>query len=361
MNEKGERNNLLDLMKGIACIMVVCMHFPTKRFGTGFYSLESGLGRCGVPLFLMISGYLAGQKILYGKKTVDAGKWFLRQFRKIVTYFVVFSVVVYFIYAAFDLLTGAESPSVTVTWNIRNIFLLLIAGKPLVFGYMWYLTAYAGCLLVFFLLSKLGAAGYRLAWICTPVLLILYHVLGRYSLVILHRDLPYYYASNYLMAAVPMFCLGFYLPKLRPAARSRSNMMILIAASVFCLLCEFRAFTAQPAFDPERNNYFFNLVTAFLLMQLITAHAWQVSGDHFLVQIGRKYSLYIYIFQFLASKLCNTFVNFLGRFPSAKVFVVMYRFGRPFVVFMVSLTIAAAVYHTEQTLKNRINSEPGSP
>ncbi len=354
MNGKGKRNNLLDLMKGIACIMVVLMHFPTKKFGTGFYALECALGRCGVPLFLMISGYLAGQRILYGKKK-DGGAWFLRQFRKILTYFVVFSFVIYLFYAVFDRLTGAAGPTIKITWSVENILLLLIGNKPFFAGYLWYLPAYAGCLLVFFLLSRLGAAGYRLAGICTPVLLVLYHVLGRYCIIFLHRNLPYYYASNFLIAAVPMFCAGFYLPKLKPAAKNRGNLLLLIGASVFCLLCEYQAFASQPALDSGRNNYFFNFVTAFLLMQLITIYAWEVSGENILVRIGRDYSLFIYVFQFLASALCNAFVDFLGRFSSAKIFVVMFRFGRPFVIFLAALAISAAVHRIEQIVGSRIN------
>lgn len=351
MAQRVERNNLLDLMKGVGCIMVVLLHFPTDRFGDGFYCLEMVLGRCGVPLFLMISGYLAGQKILYGQKEIDAGKWFLRQCRKIMTYFLVFSLMIYVFYRVFDLITRAGSPTLTVTpISVRSILRLIFGSEPLFSGYLWYLPAYGECLLVFFVLSRFGEKGYALAGICTPLLLICYHVLGRYSQVFLHRDLPEYFARNFIFAAVPMFCLGFYLPRFR-AASSRANQLLLLGASFFALVCEYQAFAARPDLNPGRNNYFFNLIAAFLLVQLVTVFPWRVSDENYLVRIGRKYSLYIYVFQFVAGVLWNrAFLSLFRKFSGGTVFIAMYRYGKPLVIFLTALAIGAVLHRVEKQI-----------
>lgn len=51
-----ERNYLIDAIKCLACFGVVMAHMATKSLGDEFYYIEAILGRCGVPIFFMISG-----------------------------------------------------------------------------------------------------------------------------------------------------------------------------------------------------------------------------------------------------------------------------------------------------------------
>lgn len=58
-----ERNYLIDAIKCLACFGVVMAHMATKSLGDEFYYIEAILGRCGVPIFFMISGYFAAKHI----------------------------------------------------------------------------------------------------------------------------------------------------------------------------------------------------------------------------------------------------------------------------------------------------------
>lgn len=58
-----ERNYLIDAIKCLACFGVVMIHMPTQHFGDEFYYMETVLGRCGVPIFFMISGYFAARHV----------------------------------------------------------------------------------------------------------------------------------------------------------------------------------------------------------------------------------------------------------------------------------------------------------
>ena len=58
-----ERNYLIDAIKCLACFGIVMCHMATRSFGDEFYYIEAILGRCGVPIFFMISGYFAARHV----------------------------------------------------------------------------------------------------------------------------------------------------------------------------------------------------------------------------------------------------------------------------------------------------------
>lgn len=55
------RESGIDLLKAIACFMIVCLHFPGTNIAI-FRNIQVCLGRCGVPIFFIISGYFIGKK-----------------------------------------------------------------------------------------------------------------------------------------------------------------------------------------------------------------------------------------------------------------------------------------------------------
>lgn len=48
-------------------------HMATKSLGDEFYYIEAILGRCGVPIFFMISGYFAARHVKKDPKTAAGG------------------------------------------------------------------------------------------------------------------------------------------------------------------------------------------------------------------------------------------------------------------------------------------------
>ena len=173
-----ERNYLIDAIKCLACFGVVMAHMATKSLGDEFYYIEAILGRCGVPIFFMISGYFAAKHIK--KDPENSGRWFLKNALKMIWQFLLFSVIIFAFYRLGNLLFHTDD--LTLTINKDRIFRLLVLNEPLFSGVLWYLLAYAYCLLIYAAASHFKK-GYRLLALVSPLLLLLYYILGRYSVL----------------------------------------------------------------------------------------------------------------------------------------------------------------------------------
>ena len=82
-----ERNHLIDAIKCLACFGVVMLHMPAAKFQKEIIDIQDMLGRCGVPLFFMISGYFAAKHI---EKDPSSSRWFFKRAVKMLQQFVIF-------------------------------------------------------------------------------------------------------------------------------------------------------------------------------------------------------------------------------------------------------------------------------
>ena len=218
------------------------IHMPTQHFGDEFYYMETVLGRCGVPIFFMISGYFAARHVK--KDPENSGRWFLKNALRMIWQFVIFSVIIFAFYRLGNLLFQMED--MTFTIDKDHIFRLLVFNDPLFGGVLWYLLAYAYCLLIYAAASHFKM-GYQLLALVSPLLLLLYYILGRYSVLFFGESLPYYWSRNFLITAIPMFTLGFVMPELNIKWLTNQNILILSIISVLLLFAECMAFLYQPA------------------------------------------------------------------------------------------------------------------
>ena len=266
----------------------------TRSFGDEFYYIEAILGRCGVPIFFMISGYFAARHVK--KDPGNSGRWFLKNALKMVWQFLLFSVLIFAFYRLGNLLFHLED--MTLTIDKDRIFRLLVFNDPLFSGVLWYLLAYAYCLLIYAAASHFKR-GYRLLALISPLLLLLYYILGRYGILFFNKTLPYYWSRNFLITAVPMFTLGFVMPELNIKWLTNQNILILSIVTVLLLFAECMAFYSTLPIG--RNNFIFNMPLSFLIVYYAT-HQPEITvpKDNLLAVIGKEYSLYIYGFQGVA-------------------------------------------------------------
>ena len=256
------------------------IHMPTQHFGDEFYYMETVLGRCGVPIFFMISGYFAAKHVK--KDPENSGRWFLKNALRMIWQFVIFSVIIFAFYRLGNLLFQMED--MTFTIDKDHIFRLLVFNDPLFGGVLWYLLAYAYCLLIYAAASHFKM-GYRLLALVAPLLLLLYYILGRYSVLFFGESLPYYWSRNFLITAIPMFTLGFVMPELNIKWLTNQNILILSIISVLLLFAECMAFyTSLPI---GRNNFIFNMPLSFLIVYYATHQPKiTVPKDYLLAVIG---------------------------------------------------------------------------
>lgn len=333
---KKERNHLIDVIKCLACFGVIMLHMPTEKFQDEILYIQNMLGRCGVPLFFMISGYFAAKHV---EKDPSSSRWFFKRAVKMLQQFVIFELIFLICYC----LNGFASLAETGTFSLNGeaIWKLVVFNVPLFSGILWYLLAYAYCLAIYGI-AFYFKRGYHFLTVISPVLLLLYYLLGKYSVIFFDAKLPYYWSRNFLLAAIPMFTIGFLMPKVNIKWLTDQNIIVLSLLSVCLLFAECMAFHLNPSIKGA-NNYIFNTVLAFLVIYYAT-HDPQVtvSENHILAVIGRKYSLYIYAFQGIAAKLCSITVKLILKMDkNAGTFAIsFYHITKPICVFLMGLLMA---------------------
>ena len=85
-----ERNHLIDAIRCLACFGVVMLHMPAVKFQKEIIDVQDMLGRCGVPLFFMISGYFAAKHV---EKDPNSSRWFFKRAVKMLRLFVIFELI----------------------------------------------------------------------------------------------------------------------------------------------------------------------------------------------------------------------------------------------------------------------------
>lgn len=333
---KKERNYLIDALKCLACFCVVMLHMPTRKFGDEVFYIENMLGYCGVPVFFMVSGYFAAKHV--ESNSADSGRWFFKRAVKMVQYFVFFELI---FFVCYRLGGSASLIEESIELSREAIGKLLVFNVPVFSGILWYLLAYAYCLVIYGVASHFKK-GYLLICVLSPVLLLLYYILGRYSVIIFNRELPYYWSRNFLIYAIPMFNVGFIMPKLNIKRLTNQNNTVLLIVSMFLLFVECRVFQTRESLKGS-NGYIFNTIVAFLIVYYATHDPKiRVSGDNILAVIGREYSLYIYGFHGIAGKICSVLVKFTAKLDkNAGTFAMsFYHISKPICVFLMSLFVA---------------------
>lgn len=346
----AQRNKLVDVLKCLACFFVVMLHYPTKEYQTEIDILQNVIGRCGVPVFFMISGYFAAKRV--EGSDGKGNKWFFRQGFKMLMYFVVFSAIMYVFYFMYDLAFAKAKPTISVAITFNSIIKAVVFNQPFWGGILWYLLAFAYCLFIY------GAAsyfkhGYNVLICLTPLLLIGYHLFGRYSLTFFDRDIPFYYASNFLFAAVPMFTLGFIMPRIKGKAFTNVNLMIFAVIAFLLLYAEGAAFYANGKLNSNRNNYLFNVVLAFVAVYYVTNDPGiKIKDDNVLSVIGRKYSLYIYAFQGISDTLWHIVLKLASGYRFYPLLTSFFKYSKPLSVFFLSLLLAFVYVKIADLIKN---------
>ncbi|MBQ8791940.1 MAG: acyltransferase [Ruminiclostridium sp.] len=346
--EQKKRNNLIDALKCLACLAVILLHFPTNEYGDRFVYFQTAIGRCGVPLFFMASGYFFGLK----RDEAKSGRY-LKNALRMAIYYIVFEVALFMLNALVQVIMGNEPVFSAIDISKRSILEFLIVNEPLYASHLWYILAYMYCLLIYAVIVRYKVAG-KIVAVLTPVLLIGYHVLGRYSVIFFDQKLDHTIVRNFLFAAIPMFTVGYYLDKIKAPSKTKGGMIVLIILSFLCLHFESMSFFRSRAIDNGRNNYIFNFIAAFLIIKYITTCGKNVSEDNPLAVIGRKYSLYIYVFQYVASRMLNVIVHYTKDTSLGRHFSNIYSFSKPLMIFGFALIMAVAAYNVEKLITSAI-------
>ena len=339
----------LDVLKCLCAFFVVCVHCPVP----GFLGLVVEVcSRIAVPIFFMITGF-------FYEGTVKKGKEF-SQIKRIVVLFLG-TTLVYGILQLFFL----KELDLTLDKYVNKIFGISAFGKLFFFSessvifHTLYLAALIGALIFMMFVTRFVKENKRnIVYILCVTLVIFSVILGRYSRVFLGMDFRVYFSRNVYFIAIPYVVLGYLLSKgINTIKEKLNNIYLVIAIVLFSVIgvLEKVILIRTDKLAKDGDNYFSTLflsVAVFLIftkmrfsdnslnnkLKIIKDKVWNL-----LTQIGRKYSLWIY----LVHPACIFILQFLAQVLGVEK---SFKWLAPGIVFLFTLAIILMV----TSIKNKI-------
>lgn len=145
-------------------------------------------------------------------------------------------------------------------------------------------------LLIVLLIDKLNCR--NLLYCSTPFLLIADLILGKYSLLIFHYEVPYIWIRNFLFVGIPYFCIGNLIREKHCfGALSKKALSSLLA--VFSATCLIERFVlVKFGLNATRDHYISTTFLAVCVFLYALQSNWKNDA---LAVIGRKYSTWLYV------------------------------------------------------------------
>ncbi len=314
---KMQKNKVLNLLKGLACIGVVFIHvnFPGT---TG--SIIERLSRFAVPIFFMIAGYFA-----FGKDS-DVIK---RRFYKILKIFI-FGLFWFLLYDVFiHLLHGDFNKWFfsILQWSTL-IDCIVFCNVDFAFA-LWYLIAMIETYFAWYFIVKYKKERFAL-W-AIPV----FFTISIIGTVYLETNYFHWkYCENFFMRSMPYFLFGYYVHSKEPLFKSIRYPLFfggILTGAIICII-------PRIIFTPIN----FSSIGIILYSLSIFTLAIKIPDKSYcktLEYIGDKLSLNIYIFHYLIYGVLRFFFKYgLKKNPDSDYGVLGWSF--PIIVVLLAVVFA---------------------
>lgn len=348
----GTRFTSIDVIKAIAAIAVVIIHFPILWNGEPkeVSMVVKSICRFAVPIFFCVSGYFYTAR----------DEWNVERQVKKVKHIALILLGAISFYVCFALLYfPAFSPSWSLNTYIQNTFSsesivrLAITHTPLmrIHVHLWFLYALLVCYL--FTMTVFNKNTIKLVYVLCPLLLALYYCMQEFRLIdsgVLIKGIEsrIYLFHNFIFRGLPFFFLGIILRFQTARVSSlRINLKwvaaVAIAGSAVAVWERF-LFT-------ESQYYVGSFITCLSLMiWSIKNPSW---GNAYLAHIGRDLSLYIYILHIAVGRIVR-FVQIKNGVTAAT-----YDYLAMLVIILATILVSEVAFRLIRICKSHIAFSPG--
>lgn len=321
------RNYCLNLLKGIACLLVVCMHC---RFPGITGTIIAAAGFWGVPFFFMISGFYAWHT---DRDTIIAKT--AKKIKKNIR----ITLCAMLVYIIWDWANGyfwkGDIGEVLAKYNLKN-FLKVFITNDVDFqtgGQLWFMVALIYAYVLLWLLAKIN----KIQWVYPVAFLAL---VGRLYVTGLSN---YHMALNFWFNGLPFFYLGFFLRTKADKIMQLKNSGMIVLALVGFIFAESGNF-----FSLKINIFDFGTVLFVIGLFLYAYNNANVGKGTLLEKIGTKCSLWIYITHVLAINIVSTI--------SGQIFnqePLWFQWSRPIIVIALSLLFSVFICWIDKKQRNK--------
>ena len=328
--EQSRADNI-DILKAICAFLIVCIHVPFPgKVGAYFTALT----RIAVPIFFMITGYYYSDTVMRNNEK--------RQIKKILCLIVEANVLFFIWNIALD--AFRRDSIVTYVQKLftgKSILKFLALNESPLAGHLWYLGAILYVLIIVFLMDKFNCR--KILYYLTPVLLITDLMLGKYSLLIFHREFPYILVRNFLCVGIPYFCIGNLIREKQCSEKRNGKILqVLIVAFVITSLVE-RFILVNAGLNATRDHY---LSTTFLAVCLFVYTLKSNWHNKELAVIGRRYSTWLYIMH-------PIFITAFAMITDKLDIAGIYKYVAPIVVYCATLVFLIILQKVKIAMKSK--------
>ena len=283
MAPKSNRSFSIDFVKGIAAILIVCLHCANND---AFDSIIHLIGRMAVPMFFIITGYYLPSMIQSKHITNHIIK-----ILKLILGGLLF-------YLPLHCLDGYVKGNLWA--KLSNVILWDKLGRQLLFanypfnveaGHLWYLVASLYILCFLLLFSKKYPV--KKLYVLIPILFLGGYMISSFDF----DDTMRAYYQNYLFIGMPYVLLGSFIREHKTRKRLGNRcleLLIVIFATLYLGEIGFYLVTGLPA----RREHYLCIIPLVSFILIWAAKNPQFGSKNIFTTIGREYSIYIYIIHF---------------------------------------------------------------
>ncbi|MFR9603344.1 MAG: acyltransferase family protein [Rikenellaceae bacterium] len=323
MEKIQSRDYAIDSLKLLCAFLVITVHTapsPTFDYGATWTGWLTSLNKVAVPCFFMISGFF----IYTPDRETMGGR--LRSTLSKVWRITLWSSAIYIIIHLFSF--GVEG------FNKNALSRFVFYNLPPFGVHLWYLFAYIYLLGILRYANRKGVI--NKLFITIPFLLLLSVLLGRYSFLIGHNhSMPIELTRNFFFAALPYFMLGAYLKTKRERIEKISRRAAIFVTLALVLLSASELWVHTSVGLRTRGDFFVTtpmLATSLLILFMKIPQR----RDNIFSKIGRKDSLYIYIFHIAVIRMLLPICGYMVRTVWADIYIGIF----PIVVFIISIAVS---------------------
>ena len=314
----GKRNYNWDFWKFIAAIGVILVHAPYKG---NLGAVLSSVGVLGVSFFYLISGYAC-----YGEPEKMCPKIRKRLLRNGIITVLATAWALAFSYYAMKMDNLDIMWKMTLKKPVTWVRMILLGDLEFFYGsHLWFMFALIYCYVIFYFLVRFRLR--KVIYVLTPIFLLARIVVETY---VNSYSVSWHWSANALIGGLPMLLLGYVIADKKEKLIKIPTWILILgivlsAGAVFAAMC----------FKVGKLNVFqpFNILCSSLI--LITGAKkpeWSIIKPF--SYLGRKDSLYIYLFHFYI--IMVMYEVMYGMHLSSKVI----EWQLPLAVIVVSIVVA---------------------
>jgi hypothetical protein len=328
----------MDTVKGVACILVVLIHY---NWGGEVSNALKAVGRFAVPYFYFLSGYYLPDR--EGVLTRDnLGRKLTRTWKLLLKSALIYAVFCVYWNSIMDSswnLWTFTKEKITRDWLIK----LMLSCDPAVYAHFWYLIASVLCHGVLWAACKPLESKRVFYPLLFGVLLCVYSMFAEFNELLGLKNFVYYteksrlvVSNTFMLRAMPFILFGICLKKYNIAEKKPlPGWLLLILAALGCLMAvlEDRRFGVTLMYTGT------HLTTVSLALLSIWYPGKRIAG---LGYIGGKLSMYVYIYHIAVGKMVDlgfAKLHLWGNIPLKTM--------RPLIVLAGSLVFAAVLVWLE--------------